>query len=67
MKHYKLPEDLLIGLKDYLSRQPYAAVANAMAALSNLEPVEEETPALHGVPKNYLGKQHDEKITPKVK
>ena len=49
MTYYKLPEDLLKALKDYLSGHPYAAVANAMAALDKLEPIEEVAPKLEAV------------------
>ena len=49
MMYYKLPEDLLKALKDYLGTHPYAAVANAMEALDKLEPLEEVAPKLEAV------------------
>lgn len=38
---YKLPDNLLQALADYLSRRPYAEVFQLINALSRLEKVEE--------------------------
>ncbi len=42
MKHYKLPENVLQGLLNYLASRPYVEVQEAIPVLQKLEVIEEK-------------------------
>lgn len=39
MKTYKLPENILVGIINYLGQRPYAEVAEAIPQLQSLEEI----------------------------
>ncbi len=39
MKHFKLPENVLVGMLNYLAQRPYNEVAEAIPTLQNLEEI----------------------------
>lgn len=45
MSFYKIPEETVIGLIQYLSQRPYAEVAQGIAGLQSLEKVHEPAPS----------------------
>jgi hypothetical protein len=42
MKHYKLPENVLNGILDYMQTKPYKEVANGIYHLKSLKEIPQE-------------------------